>query len=285
MSIILTRRYLQSYRESGQNEKTPVRAKRSLGQNFLQDTNIARKIVNCLAIEHGESVLEIGPGPGALTAFIEEKQPGRLALVEKDAYWASEREREAGPRTHVVLADALTLRWESFDSPWKFIGNLPYNVASPLMWDICSRARGLSRAVFMIQKEVALRLTARPATSAYGALTVWIQSHVRTKLEFIVPPHVFRPRPKVDSAVVSFMPMGENNAGFPPDALGAKNLASTLKACFQMRRKQLGSIAKAFGYLPDALEAIGLDPRRRPEELSPSEFQQLAATGVFRSKS
>ena len=281
----MTRRYLRSYKASCAAVADPIKAKRSLGQNFLQDANIARKIVSCLAISAGEQVLEIGPGPGALTAFIEEHRPGRLVLVEKDPHWAQERRRTAGPGTTVVLADALCMRWEALEAPWKIIGNLPYNVASPLMWDICSRASGLTRAVFMIQKEVALRLTANPATSAYGALTVWIQSHMRPKLEFIVPPHVFRPRPNVDSAVVSLTPLGDDIPRVGKGACSADRLAATLKACFQKRRKQLGTILKAFGQEPRSLEALGLDPRLRPEDLSPSDFQRLAAAEIFFVKS
>lgn len=275
---------MQSYRARGKSDPAPVRAKRSLGQNFLHDANIARKIVNCLGIERDDQILEIGPGPGALTGFIEAGLPRRLVLVEKDPHWALERKRRAGSATHVILADALAMPWENFGAGWKFIGNLPYNVASPLMWDICSRAASLSRAVFMIQKEVALRLTARPVTSAYGALTVWVQSHMRVKMEFTVPPQVFRPRPKVDSAVVAFLPLQERGAGGARAAFSAGELAATLRACFQKRRKQLGGIVKGFGHQPAVLEKLGLDPRRRPEELSPAEFHALASTGIFGSR-
>lgn len=262
-----------------------ARPKRSLGQNFLQDANIARKIVSCLAIGPDDRVLEVGPGPGALTGIIQGHSPAKLVLVEKDRHWAHERKLAGGGKLNVVLADALTMPWERFSAPWKFIGNLPYNVASPLMWDICSQTPGLRRAVFMIQKEVALRLTAQPATSAYGALTVWIQSHMRPKFEFVVPPGVFRPRPKVDSAVVSFSPL-EREGGLSPgrQVFFAKELAITLKVCFQKRRKQLGSIAKTCGSSPDALEILGINPRQRPEELSPEMFHKLSAAGVFTGK-
>lgn len=280
----MTQRYMQSYMGSAGHAHNAARAKRSLGQNYLQDANIARKIVNCLHIAEQDSVLEIGPGPGALTVFIQERAPGRLVLVEKDNHWAFERMASASPRTCVVLADALTMPWERFVEPWKFIGNLPYNVASPLMWDICSRTPGLTRAVFMVQKEVALRLVARPSTSAYGALTVWIQSFMSAKLEFTVPPQVFRPRPKVDSAVVSFEPLTSDSLYAGGRSFCPEALAVALKACFQKRRKQLGGIVKSFGRDPAALEALGLDPRQRPEELSPADFKRLSAAGLFPAK-
>ena len=252
------------------------RAKKSLGQNFLQDSNIARKIVRTLEIEPGDPVLEIGPGPGALTGILLEHAPGRLVLVEKDRHWARERMRQGKGALSVVLADALSMPWERFSAPWKFVGNLPYNVASPLMWDIFSRTPGLRRAVFMIQKEVGQRITAKPGASAYGALSVWVQSFVRPKLEFIVPPQVFHPRPKVDSAVLSFVPLKRAQEDSIPSGL-----ASVLRACFQMRRKQLGTIVRAVGGNPDCLSALGLDPRVRPEELTVSMFHALARAGIF----
>jgi len=274
----LTNKYKQEYISTLQGTQEP-RAKKSLGQNFLQDTNIARKIVNALAIAPEDQVLEIGPGPGALSSIIQEQKPARLVLVEKDRHWARERMREGRAQSFaVLLTDALAMPWERFSTPWKFIGNLPYNVASPLMWDIFSRTPGLVRAVFMVQKEVGQRITAGPGTSAYGALSVWIQSHIRAKLEFIVPPQVFRPRPKVDSAVLSFAPLSgiaqaPDRFDFAPEAL-----ARTLKLCFQMRRKQLGTILRAGGADPGILESLGIEARIRPENLTPAEFHQLSRT-------
>ena len=252
------------------------RAKKSLGQNFLRDNNIARNIVKALEIEPGEAVIEIGPGPGALTGMILGHCPSRLVLVEKDRHWAEERMRHGQGSLAVILADALTMAWERFTGPWKFIGNLPYNVASPLMWDIFSRTPGLCRAVFMIQKEVGQRITAKPDSSAYGALSVWVQSFMIPKVEFFVPPQVFHPRPKVDSAVLSFTPLGRDRGDFSPPAL-----AAALKACFQMRRKQLGTIVRAAGKSPDLLRDLGIDPTLRPENLTVRTFHRLAGAGIF----
>lgn len=264
------------------------KAKKSLGQNFLQDANIAKKIVRALNISHNDSVVEIGPGPGALTGVIQACSPARLVLIEKDSRFARERMREnrTGPGFFsVILADALTIPWERFTEPWKCIGNLPYNVASPLMWEIFSRARGFERVVFMVQKEVGLRITARPDSSAYGALSVWVQSFVRPKLEFIVPPQVFRPRPKVDSSVLSFEPLEKNgqgqNAVFGGGGFSPECLSRTLKICFQMRRKQLGSILRAHGINLNVLEDLGIDPQLRPENLPPTSFHRLSRAMFF----
>lgn len=253
------------------------RAKKSLGQNFLMDRNIARKIVEALDITADDRVLEIGPGPGALTRFITDASPARLMLAEKDHHWAAERQKalaQSGVKGGVLLTDALTLDWGRFTPPWKIIGNLPYNVASPLMWDILSQAPGLERAVFMIQKEVGERITASPGTKAYGALSVWVRNFAVPRLEFIVPPQVFRPQPKVDSAVLRFTPLPLDKR---PGAEDAARLAGLVHRCFQQRRKQLGTILKNVS--PDAalfLEQAGLSPQLRPEALTPEQFLALA---------
>ncbi|MDR0826364.1 MAG: 16S rRNA (adenine(1518)-N(6)/adenine(1519)-N(6))-dimethyltransferase RsmA [Desulfovibrio sp.] len=265
--------------------KNIPRAKKSLGQNFLRDKNIARRIVSLLDISGPERVLEIGPGPGALTDFILEAGPAFLLLVEKDPYWARERLQKGAGRLKVILADALQMNWAHFTDPWKFIGNLPYNIASPLLWEIFPCAPGLTRAVFTVQKEVGLRITAQPGTAAYGALSVWLQSFSRPKAEFIVPPQVFRPSPKVESMVLSFLPLkkdAEKAGGLlaRPD-FNPRSLARALHLCFQARRKQLGVILRGLGAEAQIPEELGLDPQTRPERLSPEDFQRLCRYAPF----
>lgn len=251
-----------------------VRAKRSLGQNFLQDENTARRIAEALRIKPEDRVMEIGPGTGAMTRWIFELGPKSFVALEKDRELAP-RLKERWPDLMVVNTDALTFPWESVspENPWKICGNLPYNVASPLMWEIFSRAGGLARAVFMVQKEVGQRLAAAPGSKQFGALSVWTQSFVRPRIEFIVPPHVFRPRPKVHSAVLSFVPVGDMYEAFDRNALSA-----LLKVCFQARRKQLQKILRS--YLGEnggeKLKALGIDPAARPETLSIVQFHCLA---------
>lgn len=250
------------------------RAKRSLGQNFLRDENTARKIVGCLELTPQDRVLEIGPGAGALTRHIARMETAGFFAVEKDRHWAAEVSN-AYPGLQVILSDAMEFPWERVGrpGPWKCVGNLPYNVASPLMWEIFSRAVNLRRAVFMVQKEVGQRMAARPGTKAYGALTVWVQSFMAPRLAFVVSPNVFIPRPKVDSAVVVFDPVEEKKRPQAPQAL-----SWLLKLCFQKRRKQLRSILKGYWdeEMEGAFETLGLRPQQRPEELSPESFQSLA---------
>lgn len=256
------------------------KAKKSLGQNFLQDPNIADRIVRELKITPDDHVLEIGPGPGALTHIIHAYGPQWFTILEKDYHWAGEHKKHppAGePKLNVMLTDALLFPWENLQegTSWKVIGNLPYNVASPLMWDILSRARGLTRAVFMIQKEVGERIVAAPGSKQYGALSVWLQSFCKPRKAFIVPPQVFKPRPKVDSAVLSFEPLASAWGTFDAEAL-----SWLLKVCFQMRRKQMQKILKGHlgGALPDIFAEVGIEPSARPEQLTPKQFQLLGNT-------
>lgn len=250
------------------------RAKKSLGQNFLQDKNIARKIVDCIQINPEDKVLEIGPGPGMLTRFIIEAKPAELTLVEKDNNMAEAWQEEVATASlpvNVLAMDALKFDWPACTNPFKATGNLPYNVASPLMWDILSQAPGLKRAVFMVQKEVAERLVGVPSTSAYGALSIWVQSFSRPRLEFVVPPQVFKPRPKVHSAVVSFepLPLAER-----PQR--AHVLSYILKMFFQQRRKQIGGILRSHGYAHDVLDELGIEASSRPESLSIATYKALS---------
>jgi 16S rRNA (adenine1518-N6/adenine1519-N6)-dimethyltransferase len=248
-------------------------AKRSLGQNFLADANIARKIVDSLDIQPGDNVLEIGPGRGALTRHILDRRPGRLLVLEKDDDLGQALTAQH-PSIELVAGDALTFPWQTLrpEDGWKLVGNLPYNIASPLIWDIVSQG-SFRAAVFMVQLEVGQRLKAPSGGKDYGALSVWVQSHARVELLFKVPPQVFHPQPKVTSAVMRFFlhPQSlEQNA--------AKALAATLRMCFQQRRKQLATILKLKGIVgwEELLLDLGIQPSQRPETLEPERFQALS---------
>lgn len=253
---------------------TAARAKKSLGQHFLRDERVVQRIVDLLRTEEGDQIMEIGPGPGALTALLRPLPWKKLLLLEKDDHYAAEHAARPLPGLEVVAGDALAYPWESLEGPWKIAGNLPYNVASPLMWDIVRRTPNLARAVFMIQKEVGDRLTAKPGTRDYGALSVWIQSFVSTRKGFVIGPAAFSPPPKVDSAVVVFEPIPEEKKPADPDAL-----SRLIKICFQQRRKQLQGIlrhALPGSFTPDTLTSLGIDPAQRPETLAVEQFQKLA---------
>jgi 16S rRNA (adenine1518-N6/adenine1519-N6)-dimethyltransferase len=248
-------------------------AKRSLGQNFLTDANIARKIVDSLDIRPGDNVLEIGPGRGALTKHILDRQPGRLVVLEKDDDLAQALSARF-PFLELVSGDALGYCWPTLkpEDNWKIVSNLPYNIASPLIWDIVSQA-AFACAVFMVQLEVGQRLKAHHGGKDYGALSVWVQSHARVELLFKVPPQVFFPQPKVTSAVMRFFLQPKK-----PGEHAANALAATLRMCFQQRRKQLATILKSKGIVgaEELLAGLGIQPSQRPETLEPERFQALS---------
>jgi len=248
-------------------------AKRSLGQNFLHDQNIARKIVDALDIRPGENILEIGPGRGALTRHVLERKPGRYMLLEMDDALADTLEQEHKD-VEVIRGDALVFDWPSLapGDCWKIVGNLPYNIASPLIWDIVSKS-SFTAAVFMVQLEAGQRLVAAPGGRDYGALSVFVQSQARVDLLFKVPPQVFRPQPKVTSAVLRFI-LHQTR----PTQAQNQRLSAALRLCFQMRRKQLGTILK-LNNIPDPealLRLVDIDPVQRPETLGTERFQALA---------
>lgn len=248
--------------------------KKSLGQHFLAQTSYAKRIVALLNPASEDNILEIGPGPGALTRILQTAPHSQLLLLEKDRFWSREQGHHQPAKTTVINCDAMDFPWQKLGNmgAWKITGNLPYNVASPLIWDIVSRCGGhWLKAVFMVQKEVGERITAKHGTKNYGALSVWAQSFSKPRLEFIVGPQAFNPPPKVHSAVISFEPRTKR----PANPQGLKTL---LDKCFQKRRKQLGTIFRQDRNprLLEALESLGLSATLRPEDLTCDQFDQLA---------
>ena len=248
-------------------------AKKSLGQNFLVDSNVAYKIISHLDVQPQDKVLEIGPGQGALTFKLLELTPD-LTVIEKDFKLAAHI-KSFKPEIDVIVMDVMDFAWQALagEYNWKLIGNLPYNIASPLIWDLVSGCYSCKRAVFTVQKEVAQRIVAKPGSKKYGAISVWVQSFVVPKLLFSIGSQVFRPRPKVDSAVISMDPVPQEKRFDCP-----QKLANLLHLCFQQRRKQLGTILKRHWtpVMSRWIASHGLDTRVRPEQLSPGQFQELA---------
>jgi len=203
-----------------------------------------------------------------------EGEPARFTVLEMDDVLA-ERLDEDYPQLEVIRTDALKFDWESLnkEKQCKIAGNLPYNVGSKLIWDIVSRVKTLERAVFMVQHEVALRLTAEPGNKAYGGLTAWVKNFAETKYMFKVPPTVFRPQPKVDSAIIRFKPLPVEEWPENPEAL-----SRLIKMLFQKRRKQLSTILKQFwsSEMADWFEREGISPKARPENLTPAQFLELS---------
>ncbi len=248
------------------------RPKRSLGQNFLQDPNTLRKIVKALGIQPHEILLEIGPGKGALTPYLLEKSFRVLAL-EKDWRFCPGL-KEAYPQLQICNTDALRFAWEGLDflPGIKIVGNLPYNIASPLIWELVSRAENFEAAFFMVQKEVALRICANPGKRVYGSMSAWVQNFASPTYLFTVPPGVFRPQPRVHSAFIRFLPLQCKGN------IDKEILAKTIKFVFSRKRKQLKNILKDYSTprISSWLEEYGLRGESRPEEIPPQAFPRLA---------
>lgn len=259
-----------------------ARPKRSLGQNFLVDENVQKKIVAALDAGPDDEVLEIGPGRGALTRHLAGRVK-RLVLVELDDELARRLAEvyEGRPDVAVLHRDVLDIDLGSLsDTPGSLlvVGNIPYNITTPIVFKLLERPRPL-RIVLMVQAEVADRIVAAPGSKAYGALSVGVRSVARVERLFDVGRGAFRPVPRVDSAVLRIEPL-------VPEPLERKEearLRRLVRAAFQWRRKQLAKILRDHPdlELPEeiperAARAAGIDLRDRPERLAPEQFVALA---------
>ena len=243
--------------------------RKRFGQNFLTDRHVIGRIVDAVAPRAEQHVVEIGPGQAALTTALL-PHCDRLTAVEIDRDLAAGlRQRFADqPQFTLIEADALQLDFaELSPQPLRLVGNLPYNISTPLLFHLLtSRARILDLHV-MLQKEVAERMTAEPGSKTYGRLSVAVALAAQADTLFAVPPGAFFPPPKVQSAVVRLQP---RDVTLPWPALDR-----VLTTAFSARRKTLRN---ALGTLFSArqLEALGVDPSLRPERLSPAQFLRLA---------
>jgi len=249
-----------------------LRAKKELGQHFLVDENILRVIERLAELDTGDVVLEVGPGQGALTRFLAE----RVALVH-----AVEVDRSLGPhlpddeRVRVHFGDALRLDLGALEPrPGKFVSNLPYNVATPLVAESLDGLPTVDLWCVMVQREVAERFFAAPSTKAYGAVSVVVQLAAERTGFHPVSREVFRPRPNVDSALVAFRRRGELPQGWP-------RLRRVVDGAFAHRRKTLPNSLQLAGVADReaaaaALATIGREAATRAEALEPHEFVALA---------
>ncbi|HET6578091.1 MAG TPA: 16S rRNA (adenine(1518)-N(6)/adenine(1519)-N(6))-dimethyltransferase RsmA [Gemmatimonadales bacterium] len=250
------------------------RAKRRLGQHFLTDPRVLGRIADAVGAGPHDTVLEIGPGPGGLTAALAERA-GRLIAIEKDRDLVPAL-RARFPQAMIVEADALEADWHALAGPRFLVaGNIPYNITSPLI-DKALEPPIPARTVFLVQKEVADRVTARAGEPAYGALSAGVQSVARAERLFTVPAGAFRPRPKVDSAVLRLTPLDEPVVS-DGDREGFRRLVVGL---FGFRRKQLArGLRELTGWdapaVSAALERAAIPAEVRPEVLAPAAFAAL----------
>jgi 16S rRNA (adenine1518-N6/adenine1519-N6)-dimethyltransferase len=247
------------------------KAKKSLGQHFLVDSHYIGRIVAAIRPDAADTMVEIGPGPGALTRPLLEKL-AHLHVVEVDRDMVARLAEEIpSERLSIHQADALSFDFGQFGPGLRVVGNLPYNISSPLLFHLAEQAGKIRDMCFMLQKEVVDRMAAAPDTADYGRLSVMLQARFRVDKLFVVPPGAFRPPPKVDSAIVRLTPL-------PPEAVlyrDARVFAEVVARAFGQRRKTLRNTLK--GLVDAALfEELGIDPVRRGETLSVAEFALLA---------
>jgi len=260
------------------------------GQHFLTNAAIAQRIVELADITPDDVVVEIGPGTGALTADLV-RRAGRTVVIESDRKLASLIGETIGSdRLEVVFGDALRYDYRalgaSIGGRFKVVANLPYNISTPLIFRLLSARELIERIVVMLQKEVALRLTARPGTKEYGALTVSAALFSDISIALPVGRGNFYPKPKVDSAVVVFEMLPQPRA----DVGDIDTFSAVVRAAFNNRRKTLRNALKALGGCsdPSVVDGIerrsGIDLARRGETCTVEEFAALsrAAAAVVR---
>ena len=247
--------------------------KRSLGQNFIFDINLTRKIARSAKPLDTGTVIEIGAGPGGLTRALLIEGASRVIAIEKDKRAIQilrELEEIAKPRLKVIYADALELSLvELGKEPIQIVANLPFNIATNLIFKWLESTPPLSAITIMIQKEVANRLCAQPGSSAYGRLTLMINLLAETDFLFDVPASAFIPKPKVISSMVQVLP--RKKPLFKTDKFA---LQKVLITAFNQRRKMLRSSFKMFGG-SKLLEKAGINPEERPENLTLEAFCTL----------
>jgi 16S rRNA (adenine1518-N6/adenine1519-N6)-dimethyltransferase len=258
------------------NQSTMLpRAKKKFGQHFLTDQHIIDKIVAAIAPKRDDVMIEIGPGPGALTAPLI-KYLNHLHAVEIDRDLASAL-RTRFPETQFSLheLDVLSFDFAVLNGSFRCVGNLPYNISTPFLFHLGAYADQLIDGTFMLQKEVVDRMVAAPDTAAYGRLSVMLQYRFAMSHLFDVPPEAFTPPPKVNSAIVRVTPLDANRL----QANDNKRFAALVTAGFGQRRKTLSNTLKPFLTAAD-ITACGIDPVRRAETLSVAEFVKLADSKV-----
>jgi 16S rRNA (adenine1518-N6/adenine1519-N6)-dimethyltransferase len=243
-----------------------LKTRKRFGQHFLHDPGVLRRIVEAIAPASGDTLVEIGPGEGALTRPLLERI-GQLTAIEIDRDLAAKLAQEfPSRRLAVVSADVLDFDFSVLPSRLRLVGNLPYNISTPILFHLARFADRVRDMHFMLQLEVVQRMVAKHSTPEYGRLSVMLQTRFRMQKLFNVAPGAFRPPPKVDSAVVRLVPLPEK-----PDWDQAL-LEKIVRQAFSARRKTLRNALPL--EQPD-YEALGIDPQLRPENLSPADYVRI----------
>ncbi len=259
-------------------EAHDLKAKKGLGQNFLLDLNITRKIARLAGARAGVSFVEVGPGPGGLTRALLMEGVDQLQVIERD-----ERVKPILQQISdhypgclsVTIGDAREFDWQnSSDGAYEVVANLPYNIGTDLLtgWLSLERPLPFSRLCLMFQDEVARRIVAKPGSKTYGRLSVLANWLCETEILHRLPPEAFTPAPKVTSAVVSLIP--RKSLLYQPKV---NTVAEVTAAAFGQRRKMLRSSLKSLGpHMVEVLETLSIDPMSRAETLTGDDFCRIA---------
>lgn len=276
-------------RSGGGRQRRPGRApagdgaprpRKRLGQHFLSDPRILERIAEALEPAPGETIVEIGPGRGALTDLLAARAT-RLIAIELDRLLAARlRERYAAqPHVTIVEADVLDVDLGQLaGGPYALAGNVPYYITTPILFHALRRPRA-ERAVYLVQREVADRIVAPAGSESYGALSVNVQALASAEILFRVPAGAFHPPPKVESAVIRIIPRPD-----PVVRAEREEVYRTLvQAAFGLRRKQMRRVLRTIRSLSAAaadevLARAGIEPETRPETLTPDDFARLQET-------
>jgi 16S rRNA (adenine1518-N6/adenine1519-N6)-dimethyltransferase len=270
-----------SIRTPKQLNHTP---RKRFGQNFLHDTSIIRQIVDSIHLSRTDNLLEIGPGLGALTEVLLSEVDG-MAVIELDKDLADSLRLNIGANSHpdftIINANAMQIDYrqlalERGRGAFRVVGNLPYNISTPILFHLLQFSDVIKDMHFMLQKEVVDRITAEPNSKEYGRLSVIMQYYCQVEYLLTVPKGAFNPPPKVTSAVFRLTPFKEK----PLVAQDEKLFSLIVRETFNHRRKTLRAIFKSVSLLPtlseDDFHDIGINPQARPETLTVADFVRLA---------
>jgi 16S rRNA (adenine1518-N6/adenine1519-N6)-dimethyltransferase len=250
------------------------RARKRFGQHFLHDLNIIERILRSVSPQPGENLVEIGPGQGALTYPLLKACETLIAVeLDRDLVPILQRESRRFGELEVINADILEFELASLNprKKYRLVGNLPYNISTPLMFHLLESVKQIQDMHFMVQKEVALRIVAGPGDDNYGRLSVMLQYRCACQYLFDVPPGSFKPPPRVDSAVIRLTPLA-----VPEHDIGEfGNFSAIVQAAFGQRRKTISNSLKSM-LDRERILACNIDPTLRAENLSIADFASLS---------
>lgn len=246
----------------------PPRKKKSLGQHFLHDQNVINKIISLVAPKPNEHLIEIGPGAGALTTKLLPLLT-KLDVIEIDKDIIPILEKNCGysSKLHIHNQDVLDTDFRQFRAPLRLVGNLPYNISTPLLFHLLKNISLIKDMHFMLQKEVAARITSNSGSKIYGRLSVMLQYYCEAHLLFKIGAGAFSPPPKVESALIRLTPRKQRQIIAQDENL----LSMVVKLAFGQRRKTITNGLKKY-LTAQKLETLGINPEARPEQLSVDQF-------------